>query len=407
MRWHACSGNSVVSDFEEMAWATSGGGPGATDHNRPTATVGIVSFLLSGRDGTVRADGVARGFASRDEAVLAARGGAAVVGAFAFESDGPAALSVPRTLTHDPRALPGRPPLEHAAALRDCMPDGPTHRSRVERVRQAIAAGAADKVVLARAIELRTTSAVDAMELTSALAGGNAEHNAFSVDLSAAGDEYRGRLLIGASPELLVSKRGGRVYAHPYAGSAPRSADPDADDAAAQALSSSDKDHAEHRFVVDYLTTALAPFCTGVQAPDAPVLLGTGELWHLATPIVGVLSDPSITSLELALALHPTPAVCGTPTDAAAAIIAEVEGRRGFYSGAVGYNTVNGDGDWMVAIRCGELSVDRRTLRAQAGGGIVAQSDPDAELAETTTKFATILRALTGSGVIPQQADSS
>jgi len=370
------------------------------------ATVIDVSFLLSGRDGTVRADGSVRQFAARGPAVAAARAGSAVVGAFAFESDGPAALSVPGRLTRDPLPLPGRPPLNHQVTLRDTRPDASTHRARVATVRDTIATGTADKVVLARAIELATTSAVDEHSLSEALAGGNAEHNAFCVDLSAAGPNYRDRLLIGASPELLVSKRGDRVYAHPYAGSAARSSDPVADQAAAQSLSSSAKDHAEHRFVVDYLRTALAPFCADVQAPETPVLLATGELWHLATPIVGTLADPSITSLELALALHPTPAVCGTPTAAAAAIIADVEGPRGFYSGAIGYNTADGDGDWLVAIRCAELAADRRSLIAHAGGGIVAQSDPDAELAETTTKFATILRALTGSAVIPERADS-
>lgn len=209
---------------------------GAAAHSRAVATVDNVNFVLSGRDGTIRAEGIVRQLDGRDDAVAAARAGAAVVGAFAFEPDGPAALTVPEQLTHDERALPGLPPLDHAAALQDCLPSEDAHRSRVESVREAIVAGSAEKVVLARAIEIRTASAVDAGALTAALSGGNAEHNAFCVDLSAAGADYRDRLLIGASPELLVSKRGNRVYAHPYAGSAPRSADPDADDAAAQAL---------------------------------------------------------------------------------------------------------------------------------------------------------------------------
>jgi isochorismate synthase len=370
------------------------------------STVRNVSFLLSGPSGTVRADGSARQFATRGPAVDAARTGSPVVGAFAFEAEGPAALSIPDRLARDPHPLAGRAQLNHPVTLRGSRPDADTHRARVAAVRDWIAAGRADKVVLARAVELAAASPVDEHALVEALAGGNAEHNAFCVDLSAAGPSYQDRALIGASPELLVSKRGARVYAHPYAGSAPRSTDPETDRAAAQELSASAKDHAEHRFVVDYLRAALAPFCAEVQAPGTPVLLATGEVWHLATPIVGTLADPSITSLELALALHPTPAVCGTPTDAAAAIIADIEGPRGFYSGAIGYNTPDGDGDWMVAIRCAELSADRRTLTAHAGGGIVAQSDPDAELAETTTKFATILRALTGSAVIPERVDS-
>jgi isochorismate synthase len=117
-------------------------------------------------------------------------------------------------------------------------------------------------------------------------------------------------------------------------------------------------------------------------------------VWHLYTPITGHLRERSTTALDLAVALHPTPAVGGVPTAAAAELINELEGDRGFYAGAVGWCDQRGDGRWVVSIRCAQLSADRRTAEARSGGGIVAESDPDDEVAETTTKFNTILSAL-------------
>ena len=117
-------------------------------------------------------------------------------------------------------------------------------------------------------------------------------------------------------------------------------------------------------------------------------------MWHLSTPITGRLREPSTTALDLALALHPTPAVGGVPAAAASELITELEGDRGFYAGAVGWCDAAGDGRWVVSIRCAQLSADRRTAEARSGGGIVAESDPDDEVAETTTKFRTMMSAL-------------
>ena len=117
-------------------------------------------------------------------------------------------------------------------------------------------------------------------------------------------------------------------------------------------------------------------------------------MWHLATPIVGQLSNPDTTALELALRIYPTPAVCGTPTDAAEALISTAESDRGFYAGAVGWCDSSGDGEYMVAIRCAEVAGDGTYARAWAGGGIVADSDAEAELEETGAKLRTILSSL-------------
>ncbi|MGH3531760.1 MAG: chorismate-binding protein, partial [Mycobacterium sp.] len=142
------------------------------------------------------------------------------------------------------------------------------------------------------------------------------------------------------------------------------------------------------------MAEALRPLCTELTIAPTPKLSRTAALWHLSTPISGRLRDTSTTAMDLALALHPTPAVGGVPTDAAAKLIATLEGDRGFYAGAVGWCDVRGDGQWVVSIRCAQLTADRRTALAHSGGGIVAESDPDDEVAETTMKFVTILTAL-------------
>ena len=142
------------------------------------------------------------------------------------------------------------------------------------------------------------------------------------------------------------------------------------------------------------MVQALRPLCSELTFPPQPALSRTTALWHLSTPITGRLRDTSTTAIDLTLALHPTPAVGGVPTDAAARLIRALEGDRGFYAGAVGWCDGRGDGRWVVTIRGAQLSADRLSALAHAGGGIVAESDPDGEVAETTTKFKTILTAL-------------
>ncbi|WP_345714200.1 isochorismate synthase, partial [Kineococcus glutinatus] len=198
--------------------------------------------------------------------------------------------------------------------------------------------------------------------------------------------------LVGASPELLLRRRGREVVSVPLAGSQPRSADPAVDAARARRLVASDKDRREHGFVVDAIVGALRPLCTDVRALP-PELLATPTVWHLATRITGRLRDGATTSAELVAALHPTPAVAGTPRPAATALIAELEGfDRGCYAGAIGWQDTAGDGEWSVGVRCAELSGNR--LRLFAGAGVVAGSDPEAELAETRAKLRTVAGAL-------------
>jgi len=364
-------------------------------------------FVLSGPTRTVTAAGAVTAFADPAAAADLARRVAAgadaapaagIVGALAFDHGHPAALTVPARLHTSPgpwRAPAGLPALPATALDRE-LPGAEEHHDRVRRLIARVRAGELDKVVAARSVLLTAESPLSRSALLARLVAQDPAGHGFAVDLSAAGGDYLGRALVGASPETLVSRTGARVTARPLAGSAPRSADPQADAEIAEALLTSTKNLDEHRMVVDWMREVLGPLCTELTVPDRPELISTPDLWHLATPISGRLADPErTTALDLAIALHPTPAVCGTPQRAAMTAIAETEEDRGFYAGAVGWCDAAGDGEWMVAIRCAELSADRLSARAYAGGGIVADSDPQDEYAETETKLKTLLAALT------------
>ena len=153
-----------------------------------------------------------------------------------------------------------------------------------------------------------------------------------------------------------------------------------ADEASGAALAASAKNRHEHQLVVDAMREALDPLCADLQIAEEPQLSKTAAVWHLYTPITGKIRERSTTALDLAIALHPTPAVGGVPATAAAELINELEGDRGFYAGAIGWCDQRGDGRWVVSIRGAQLSADRRTADAHSGGGIVAESDPDDEV---------------------------
>lgn len=355
-------------------------------------------FALCGPTHTLVADGVRRRYCDVRAAQAALRSGAApiVLGALPFDASAPAALLAPGTV-HSLAGPPDwpsgpLPPVRIAAAV----PLPGDYRARIGRARDQLAAAdnSLHKVVLARALRLTADGPLDARVVLRRLIDADPGAYGYLADLTAAGDDYAGAALVGASPELLVARSGDRVTCRPFAGSAPRAADPDADAASGAALAGSAKNRHEHQLVIDTIRTALEPLCDDLTIAAEPELSRTATVWHLCTPISARLRDTATDAIDLALALHPTPAVGGVPTRAATELIAELEGDRGFYAGAVGWCDAHGDGQWVVSIRCAELSADRRTALARAGGGIVAESDPDDEVAETTTKFATILNAL-------------
>jgi isochorismate synthase len=356
---------------------------------------GPTTFVLTGPAGTLVAEGIRTGYDDADDAARAIRDRSAdlVVGALPFDIRHPAALLTPVSSHHTVPVAADRLP---AVRIAEALPDPSEHRHRVETVLRLLRdpANPLQKVVLSRALRLVADRPIDPLCILERLAAADPEATAYLTDLSPAGSPFVGAVLVGASPELLVSRRGDQVICQPFAGSAPRSADPAADAAAGAALAASGKNRHEHRLVVDTIADILTPLCGRLDIAAEPRLSRTAALWHLRTPVHGTLRKKSTTALDLALALHPTPAVGGVPTALAVDTIAEVEGGRGFYAGAVGWCDPNGDGHWMVALRGAELSADRRSALARAGGGIVAESDPDDEVAETTAKFRTVLNAL-------------
>ncbi|WP_405667080.1 isochorismate synthase [Streptomyces sp. NBC_01166] len=317
-----------------------------------------------------------------------------VVGSVPFAPDGEAALAVPETvrwataLREDPLiALHGSAAGQGDGWRIREVPAAEEYSAAVAAVVERMRAGEFDKVVLARTLELTSARDLDLPAMLSRLARRDPDGYTFAVPSGP------GRTLVGASPELLVSRRGNRLVANPLAGSAQRSGDLAEDVRRAAALLDSPKDLHEHAVVVDAIREALAPFCVSLDVPERPTLVRTAAMWHLSTTLTGELRDPSSTALDLASALHPTPAVCGTPTDVARQVIAESEPfDRGAYTGMVGWQNADGDGDWVVTIRCAEA--EGRTLRLFAGAGVVAESSPAAETAETAAKFRTFLSAV-------------
>ncbi len=356
------------------------------------------TFVLTGPDGVIAADGVHTAFSriADARAALASHSAPIILGALPFDISKPAALIRPQSVGFT-ETLPPWPIRELATArIAEIMPAADEHRGRVATALRRLRDPADDlrKVVLARALQVTADGPLDARTVLQRLVTNDAQANSYLVDLSAAGEGYSGTVLVGASPELLVARRGQQVNCRPFAGSAPRLLDPDADKASGAALVESAKNRHEHQLVVDALRETLDPLCTELQIAEQPQLSKTAAVWHLCTPVSGRLRERSTTALDLAIALHPTPAVGGSPTRQAVELIDEIEGDRGFYAGAVGWCDQRGDGRWVVSLRCAQLSADRRTADAHSGGGIVAESDPDDEVEETTTKFRTILSAL-------------
>jgi isochorismate synthase len=254
----------------------------------------------------------------------------------------------------------------------------------VVAARDAVRDGRLTKAVIAREIVVEADRPID-------------RHGVLHRLKAAFGSSYRYAVdgLIGASPELLVEVDGNTVRSHPLAGTAPRTGDVRLDAEIAAALVASTKNQVEHRVVIDVVHDTLLPWCSFLDWEPDPSIVTVANVQHLGTRIEGRLSSPPPNVLDLVRALSPTPAVGGHPRDEALALIAKVEGvERDRYGGAVGWLDAAGNGTWAVAIRCAQLSPDRRRARLHAGGGIVADSDPLAELAETQAKFQAMLSAL-------------
>ncbi|HIW92885.1 MAG TPA: chorismate-binding protein [Candidatus Corynebacterium avicola] len=254
------------------------------------------------------------------------------------------------------------------------------------------------KVVLARRLRLPfetqdiSPEQVDsvAADLRRGLDAGNGAGYGYTVPLG------HGGMLVGRSPELLLRRSGGEVHSTPLAGSAPRTGDPVEDARTRQRLLSSAKDLREHRYVVSNVVRLLGTVCSEVMDPGGPEVFETETMLHLGTRIRGVLAPGEDGRLpgvfELSELLHPTPAVCGTPTDRSRHVITGVEEPRRYFAGMVGWQDRNGDGETAVTIRCAEITP--QAVEVFAGAGIISDSDPSSEADETLNKMRTVLRAL-------------
>jgi isochorismate synthase len=257
----------------------------------------------------------------------------------------------------------------------------------IESAAARLRAGEAEKVVLAREVMARGDGVVAAATVARSL---RAAYPSCFIYLVTGAD---GTAFVGASPELLVRRTGTKAFAQPMAGSVARGANEADDERLANQLEASAKDGAEHRLVADFVVDALRSFAETVSARPSEVVRFT-NIQHLATTVTADLRKPAADALELAAALHPTPAVGGWPRDAADKIIDELEAmERGWYAGAVGWVDARGDGEFAVALRCGLLWEDG--ARLYAGVGVMPDSDAARELDETDLKFKVLLTALT------------
>lgn len=256
--------------------------------------------------------------------------------------------------------------------------------SEVSNAVERITRGELDKVVLARDLHATTENPIDPRHLLNRLAAAYPQCWAFAVDG-----------LVGATPELLVRRTGDRITSRVLAGTVRTDADASMDGQLARELMDSDKDKVEHEYAVRSVAKALATHCTDLDVPSHPSVLRLANVQHLATDVTGMLAgDTSV--LALAASLHPTAAVCGTPTERARDLIRQIEPlQRSRYAGPVGWMDARGDGEFGIALRCGEIDqTDPHRIRLFAGCGIVAGSRPAAEVAESEAKLLAMREAL-------------
>jgi menaquinone-specific isochorismate synthase len=261
--------------------------------------------------------------------------------------------------------------------------DGERWMAVVADAVRRISAGALEKVVLARDLVATAAERIDVRWPLARLARSYPMCWTFHVDG-----------LFGATPEMLVRRERGLVTSRVLAGTIRRTGDDERDLALAAALARSSKDHEEHEYAVRSVADALEPHCSSMIVPETPFVLHLPNVMHLASDVAGVIHDAgTVSSLQLAASLHPSAAVGGTPTADAVRLISEIEGMdRGRYAGPVGWMDTTGDGEWGIALRSAE--VDGSTVRLFAGCGIVADSDPEAELAESQAKLVPVRDSL-------------
>lgn len=285
--------------------------------------------------------------------------------------------------------------LTHQYHSTSYIPSAEDFQQSVETLVHALKNNLLDKAVLARILHISFHQKIDISKLFYNLS----KHNPDGYNYAVARNPQQEGWFVGASPELLIAKQQQRIWSKPVAGTLPRSTDVAQDQYHAQQLLNSEKDQYEHALVIEMIADQLSPFCKQLHIPKQPSLIRTKRLWHLATQIEGTLKDEQTHVFDLVERLHPTPAICGQPTDIARKKIAELEPfNRELFAGTMGWADGCGNGEWSVTVRCARIF--EHTARLFAGAGIVAASDPAAECNETAAKFRTVLD---GFGLSPEQ----
>ena len=321
---------------------------------------------------------------------------------FAFDSTSPSVLVIPEIVLGQKNGKswitwigdknqPGLEKISNSSisgeiTWQDAAKDEEVWRQQVTKAITAIKDGLVEKVVLARDLTATSTKEIDARTLLQRLEIEYPSTWLFLVNG-----------LVGATPELLVRLSKSLVTSRVLAGTIRKSGNEDRDLALAASLAKSSKDLEEHEYAVKSVADGLAPFCSSTNVPESPFVLHLANVMHLATDVTGVLNSSARQAdvFTLIEQLHPSAAVCGTPTEVAKKYISQLEQMdRGRYSGPVGWIDAQGDGEIAIALRCGLLSEDRKSIRIFAGCGIVADSNPEKEFAESQSKLIPMRTAL-------------
>lgn len=324
-----------------------------------------------------------------------------VVGAIPFNPEHPAHLYIPETFTWNKNHATARtsttPTQQTSKQQLHYNTENPNYKTSVEKTVKLLKKGHAEKIVLARTLHVNSETPYKTAQIIDRLQTANPTAYTFLIDLP---QKSRYALLhdatcfLGASPELLLASSNNRVTTFPLAGSAPRHSNPHKDLQNGENLLHSRKNLHEHALVTQMVIDTFKKYCVPetVTAPPQPGLVQTPVIWHLGTPIAGQLR-PGTSPLELLYHLHPTPAVCGWPTNKAKQALPKLEKfERGLFAGVIGWIDATGNSEWAIALRSGTIKNKHATL--YAGAGIVTASNPTIEHEETTTKLRTLLNAL-------------
>lgn len=317
-----------------------------------------------------------------------------IVGAIPFSAQQPAHLYIPKHVQWG-EGISEHPTHEQDRSTNQIRhidgEDSPAYRAAVAKALRRISTGAVEKVVLARRVRVSADRSFDTEAIFNRLCALNQSAFVYQLNLPERPNQEP-PVLLGASPELVLKSANGAVQSAPLAGSIPRVSSTEFDERRSQNLLRSQKDLHEHAVVVRAVGEQFRRHCTEISVPGQPKLVKTPVIWHLGSKISGLLRA-GIHPIQLAYALHPTPAVSGWPQKASQRAIAELEDfERGFYAGLIGWIDAEGNGEWALTLRCGLIQGNR--AQVFAGAGIVENSNPEAEHTETKTKLRTFLNAL-------------